>query len=122
MDRNYHMLREKGVGIERKQAEFISPEDESDVGKGGASHRHTTGSNTDRFFLQWQEFCLRDKNIRHFGCLNSFMTMASEAGLSGNYTNHSLRVTGTTSLFDAGVPEAIIQKRTGHKSVDALRC
>ena len=62
------------MGIERKQAEFISPEDESDVGKGGASHRHTTGSNTDRFFLQWQEFCLRgNKNIRHFGCLNSFM-------------------------------------------------
>ena len=25
-------------------------------------------------------------------------------------------------LFDAGIPEAVIQKRTGHKSVDALRC
>ena len=25
-------------------------------------------------------------------------------------------------LFDTGIPEAVIQKRTGHKSVDALRC
>ena len=25
-------------------------------------------------------------------------------------------------LFDAGIPEAVIQKRTGHKSVKALRC
>ena len=24
-------------------------------------------------------------------------------------------------LFDAGVPESLIQKRTGHKSLDALR-
>ena len=48
--------------------------------------------------------------------------MASAAGLQGNFTNHSLRATGTTALFDASVPEAIIQKRTGHKSIDALRC
>ena len=33
----------------------------------------------------------------------------------------ALRATGTTALFDAGVPEAIIQKRTGHKSISALR-
>ena len=49
-------------------------------------------------------------------------TMASDAGLQGNFKNHSLRATGTTALFDAGVPEAIIQKRTGHKSIDALCC
>ena len=48
-------------------------------------------------------------------------SMCSDAGLKGNFTNHSLRATGATTLFDAGVPEAIIQKRTGHKSVDSLR-
>ena len=32
-----------------------------------------------------------------------------------------MRATGATALFDAGVPEAVIQKRTGHKSVDVLR-
>ena len=47
--------------------------------------------------------------------------MCCDAKVEGNFTNHSLRATGTTTLFDAGVPEAIIQKRTGHKSLDALR-
>lgn len=37
------------------------------------------------------------------------------------FTNYSLRATGTTALFDAGIPECIIQKRTGHKSLDSLR-
>lgn len=47
--------------------------------------------------------------------------MFAEAGLEGNKTNHSLRVTGASALFDAGVPERIIQARTGHRSLDALR-
>ena len=38
-----------------------------------------------------------------------------------NRSNHSLRVTGTTCLFNAGVPEKIIQKTTGHRSLSALR-
>ena len=45
--------------------------------------------------------------------------MCQEAKFVGNFTNHSLRATGATTLFDAGVPEAIRQKRTGHKSIDA---
>ncbi len=47
--------------------------------------------------------------------------MFAETGLGGNKTNHSLRVTGASALFDAGVPERIIQSRTGHRSLDALR-
>ena len=53
---------------------------------------------------------------------SSVKDMTTEAGLTGNYTNHSLRATGATLLFDAGVPEAVIQRRTGHKSLEALRC
>ena len=33
----------------------------------------------------------------------------------------SLRATGATTRFDAGTPEAVIQKRTGHRSLEALR-
>ena len=47
--------------------------------------------------------------------------MCMEAGLSEKKTNHSLRATGTTSLFNASVPEKIIQKTTGHRSLTALR-
>lgn len=39
-----------------------------------------------------------------------------------DWRNHSLRVTSATTLFDAGVPEAIVQKRTEHKSLGALCC
>ena len=35
-------------------------------------------------------------------------------------TNHSLRATGTTRMFKAGVPEKLIQQRTGHRSFDSL--
>ena len=48
-------------------------------------------------------------------------SMCSKAGIGGNKTNHSLRATGATELYMAGVPEKIIQERTGHKSTEALR-
>lgn len=48
-------------------------------------------------------------------------TMCDEAGISGKKTNQSLRVSGATSLFDAGVPEQVIQQRTGHRSIEELR-
>ena len=47
--------------------------------------------------------------------------MCEEAGTSGKKTNHRLRVSGASSLFSAGVPERIIQQRTGHRSLEALR-
>lgn len=48
--------------------------------------------------------------------------MMKDASIQGKkFTNHSLRATGTTTLFDAGVPEALIQKRSGHRSTKALR-
>ena len=47
--------------------------------------------------------------------------MFVEAGLGGIKMNHSLRVTGASVLFDAGVPERIIQSQAGHHSLDALR-
>ena len=48
-------------------------------------------------------------------------TMCEEAGIASAKTNHSLRVAGTSAMFDAGVPERIIQGRTGHRSLEALR-
>ena len=47
--------------------------------------------------------------------------MCKEAGIDGKKSNHSLRVAGTSSLFTAGVPEKIIQSRTGHVSLASLR-
>ena len=47
--------------------------------------------------------------------------MCSEAGLNGNYTNHSLRASGATQLFQNNVPEKVIREATGHRSTKALR-
>ena len=46
---------------------------------------------------------------------------SQQAGLENGKTNHSLRATGATQLFDPGVPQRIIQECTGHKSVIPLR-
>ena len=47
--------------------------------------------------------------------------MCQQANIQGRKTNHSLRATGATQLYESGVPEKIIQERTGHHSLEALR-
>ena len=59
-----------------------------------------------------------DENFPKTKLSTLLKTMMKEANISGNFTNHSLRVTGTTMLFDSG---AIIQKHTGHRSLSALQ-
>ena len=44
-----------------------------------------------------------------------------EAGVEGNYTNHSLRATSATRLFDAGIDEQLIMSRAGHSSTSGVR-
>ena len=39
--------------------------------------------------------------------------ICSSVGVFGK-TNHSLRATGAARMFDASVPEKLIQERTGH--------
>ena len=50
-----------------------------------------------------------------------FHLMCKQAGIKGNKTNHNLRATGTTELYKSEVPEKLIQERTGHRSLEALR-
>ena len=56
---------------------------------------------------------------------NSLATMVKrmclDAGIEEK-SNHSLRATGATSMFQANVSERVIQKVTGHRSLQALRC
>ena len=47
--------------------------------------------------------------------------MCKLGNISGHKTNHSLRATGATELYEAQVPEKIIQERTGHRSLECLR-
>ena len=53
--------------------------------------------------------------------LNSMLkTMMSEAGVKGYYTNHSLRETAVSRLFQNVVDDKLIKGVTGHRS-DALQ-
>ena len=47
--------------------------------------------------------------------------MCQEAGVLGKYSSHNLRAGGATTIYQAGVPEKLIQERTGHRSIDGLR-
>ena len=47
--------------------------------------------------------------------------MIEQASFEGHYTNHSLRVSLATRLFDAQVDEQLIMSRTGHSSTDSVR-
>ena len=46
--------------------------------------------------------------------------VCKDAGIEEK-TNHSLRATGASAMFQANVPEKIIQNTTGHRSLEALR-
>ena len=47
--------------------------------------------------------------------------MMNQAGFEGHYTNHSLRVSLATRLFDAQVDEQLIMSTTGHSSTEGVR-
>ena len=53
---------------------------------------------------------------------NTLDGMVSKMGKTVGMTNHSLRITGTTRLFNAHVPEKIVQERSGHLSLESLHC
>lgn len=54
--------------------------------------------------------------------LKNMMSRMSElAGLSNWYTNHSLRATACTRMFNAGVPQKVIAEFSGQKSAKALQ-
>ena len=47
--------------------------------------------------------------------------LCEQAGIEGKFTNHSLRASEATTLFQSDAPEKVIQEFTGHRSVKALR-
>ena len=46
--------------------------------------------------------------------------MCSKGGASGRKANHSLQATGVSDLYQASVPENVIQERGEHLSIGGL--
>ena len=59
--------------------------------------------------------------IGHNTLMNMVRRLCQEAGIEGFFTNHSLRTTAATRLFEAGVDEQLIMLRTGHRSATGVR-
>ena len=41
--------------------------------------------------------------------------------MNGHFTNHSLRATAATRLFEVGIDEQLIMHRTGHSTTSGVR-
>ena len=59
--------------------------------------------------------------IGHNTLNTTISRICKAAGVTGYKTNHSLRVTTATRLFQKGVEEQLIMSRTGHRSVEGVR-
>ena len=58
--------------------------------------------------------------LGHNTLANVVSSMCKEAGITGFYTNHTLRATSATRLYSAGADEQLIMERTGHRSVGGV--
>ena len=47
--------------------------------------------------------------------------MCKECGIDGYKTNHSLRATAATRLYESGIDEQLVMGRTGHRSIEGVR-
>ena len=82
----------------------------------------------DNFYLRPLQKKPEDPNAPWFmsmqvgvNTINQMLSkMCEQAGLE-HRTNHSLRATGASDMFQANLPEHVIQSRTGHLSLKALR-
>ena len=59
--------------------------------------------------------------VGHNTLAKTVQRLCTAAGIPGYKTNHSLRVTAATRLFNSGVDEQLIMSRTGHRSIEGVR-
>ena len=64
-------------------------------------------------------FSRRPLGHNHLGTIVS--KICKSAGIDGFKTNHSLRATSTSRLYQSGVDEQLVMERTGHRSIEGVR-
>ena len=60
-------------------------------------------------------------SIGHNTLSTTVARVCKAGGINGYKTNHSLRVTTATRLFQKGIDEQLIMTRTGHRSIEGVR-
>ena len=62
-----------------------------------------------------------NKPLGHHTLTTTIAHLCKEAGITGFKTNHSLRATTATRLYQLGVDEQLVMERTGHRNLDGVR-
>ena len=66
--------------------------------------------------------CVTKQRVGINSLKNILPELSEKSGVGVHYTNHSLRATAITRMFNSGIPEKVIAETSGHKSTKALRC
>ena len=61
------------------------------------------------------------KPLGHNTLTKTISRLCTAAGIEGFKTNHSLRATTATRLYQHGVDEQLVMERTGHRSIEGVR-
>ena len=59
--------------------------------------------------------------VGHHPLSNTVARLCKSAGIEGYKTNHSLRATSTSRLYQSGVDEQLVMERSGHRSIEGVR-
>ena len=81
---------------------------------------------TNAFYLQPLHMPISNqwysiKPLGHNTINNTMSRLCKAAGIGGFKTNHSLRATAATRLYQSGVDEQLIMEKTGHRSLEGVR-
>ena len=82
--------------------------------------RHTR-SIFNLFGLLQRRVWYSNRPLGHNTLPNTVARLCSSAGIQGHKTNHSLRATATSRLYQSGVEEQQVMERTGHRTVEGVR-
>ena len=81
----------------------------------------------DAFYLQPKHVAATDscwfsaRPLGHNSLGKTVARLCKSAGITGFKTNHSLRATAATRLYQSGIDEQLIMERTGHQSSEGVR-
>ena len=63
-----------------------------------------------------------NKPVGHHTLRNTRSRLCRTAGISGYKSNHSLRATAATRLYQSGVDELLVMVQTWHRSLEGIIC
>ena len=133
LDSEMKKLQSNGTSLKKRQAEVLTEDEEDLLWKKGLLGDKTPQALLNTIiFHNGLYFALRSgkehRQLRSDPCQIEVIErpgersyLKYEAGIPGYKTNHSLRATAATRLYQSGVDEQLVMERTGHQSLEGVR-